>query len=638
MKRRDFVKTTGVALSGTALANVAGADRGPNVPQELPNILWITSEDNSAYFAGCYGNSFATTPNIDRLAGEGFLYTHAYGTNAVCSPSRNTIITGAYSTSNGNENMRSNYPKSDMVHTYPEYLRQAGYYCTNNVKTDYNTPSIDPAAIWDESSNTAHYENRPEGHPFFAVFNLTTSHESSIHRQIPTAELRHDPDRVTLPPYHPDTPEMRHDWAQYYDMVEDMDAQVGELLQELEESGLADSTIVFYYGDHGGVLARSKRFVYETGTQVPFVIRIPERYRYLYPARNPGDEVARLVNFVDLAPTLLSIARIPIPDYMQGHAFLGQQQTGDPEYTFMSRLRMDERYDMVRAARNQRFRYIRNYMPFRITMQHVDYLFNAPSAQSWEDAYKAGTTNEVQSRFFQPKPVEELYDTEDDYWEINNLANDPEYADVLERMRTALTDWQREIRDVGLIPETDYMDFGGDGSMYDYMRSPECPFDELLTAANLAVLGGPEALDTFIEYLKSDHSAMRYWGATGILILKDAARPAIPALKRAAGDRSGAVATLVAEALYGLGEKDAAVQAYVNLLQNTADYAMTDRNFALNSIDAIDDESPEIVSAVQQLYDEKSASVTGFARYSVYDFLMSEYLLKKWGRLAEGDQ
>jgi N-sulfoglucosamine sulfohydrolase len=638
MKRRDFVKTTGVALSGTALANVAGAACGPNVPQELPNILWITSEDNSAYFAGCYGNSFATTPNIDGLASEGFLYTHAYGTNAVCSPSRNTIITGAYSTSNGNENMRSNYPKSDMVHTYPEYLREAGYYCTNNVKTDYNTPSIDPAAIWDESSNTAHYKNRPEGQPFFAVFNLMTSHESSIHRQIPTEELRHDPNQVTLPPYHPDTPEMRHDWAQYYDMIEDMDGQVGELLQELEESGLADSTIVFYYGDHGGVLARSKRFVYETGTQVPFVIRIPERYRYLYPARNPGDQVVRLVNFVDLAPTLLSIARIPIPDYMQGHAFLGQQQTSDPEYTFMSRLRMDERYDMVRAARGQRFRYIRNYMPFRITMQHVDYLFNAPSAQSWEDAYKAGTTNEVQSRFFQPKPVEELYDTEDDYWEINNLADDPEYADVLERMRTALTDWQREIRDVGLIPETDYMDFAGDGSMYDYMRSPACPFDELLTAANLAVLGGPEALNTFIEYLKSDNSGLRYWGATGILILKDAARPAIPALKQAAGDRSGAVATLVAEALYGLGEREAAVQAYVNLLQNTADYAMTDRNFALNSIDAIDDESPQIVSAVQQLYDEKSESVTGFARYSVYDFLMSEYLLKKWGRLAEGDQ
>ena len=633
MKRRDFVKSTGLALSGTALTGLAGSSCGPRVPEELPNIIWITTEDNSAYFAGCYGNSFATTPNLDRLAGEGFLYTHAYCTNAVCSPSRNTIITGAYSTSNGNENMRSDYPKSDMVHTYAEYLRQAGYYCTNNVKTDYNTPSIDPAAIWDESSNTAHYRNRPEGRPFFAVFNLMTSHESSIHRQKPTDELRHDPRQVSLPPYHPDTPEMRHDWAQYYDVVEDMDAQVGALLQELEESGLADDTIVFYYGDNGGVLARSKRFMYETGTQIPLLIRIPEKYRYLYPARRPGASVDRLVNFVDLAPTLLSIARVPIPNYMQGHAFLGQQQTRDPEYTFMSRLRMDERYDLVRAVRDKRYRYIRNYMPFRITMQHVDYMFIAPSAQSWEDAFKAGTTNEVQSRFFQPKPVEELYDTQDDYWEVSNLADDPAYADVLERMRNALTEWQREIRDVGLIPETDYMDLAGDGSMYDYMRSPGCPFDELLSAANLAVLGGPEALDTFIDYLKSDHSGLRYWGATGILILKDAGRPAIPALKEAAGDQSGAVATLVAEALYGLGEREAAVQTYVNLLQNTTDYTMTDRNFALNSIDAIGDDSPKMVAAVQQLYDEKSPSVQGFARYSVYDVLMSEYLLKKWGEL-----
>ncbi len=633
MKRRDFVKSTGLAISGTALTGLAGSSCGPRIPEELPNILWITSEDNSAYFAGCYGNSFATTPNIDGLAREGFLYRHAYCTNAVCAPSRNTIITGAYSTSNGHENMRSNYAKSDMVRTYPEYLRQAGYYCTNNVKTDYNTPSIDPAEIWDESSNTAHYRNRPDGKPFFAVFNLITSHESSIHRQVPTEELRHDPDQITLPPYHPDTPEMRHDWAQYYDRIEDMDAEVGALLQELEDSGLADDTIVFYYADNGGVLARSKRFLYETGTQVPLVIRIPEKYKYLYPAGRPGDSVDRLVNFVDLAPTLLSIARVPIPDYMQGDAFLGQQRTREPRYTFMSRLQMDERYDLVRAVRDQRYRYIRNYMPFRIAMQHVDYLFNAPSAQSWEDAYKAGTTNEVQSRYFQPKPVEELYDTENDYWEVNNLAHDPEYADVLERMRNALTDWQREIRDVGLIPETDYMDFAGDGSMYDYMRSPECPFDELLHAANLAVLGGPAALDTFVEYLSHEHSAMRYWGATGLLILKDAARPAIPALKEAAGDQSGAVATLVAEALYGLGEKETAVQAYVDLLQNTADYDMTDRNFALNSIDAVDDQSPEIVSAVRQLYDERVEGVVGFARYDVYDFLMSEYLLRKWGEL-----
>jgi N-sulfoglucosamine sulfohydrolase len=600
------------------------------VPDEKPNILWIVSEDNSAYFTGCYGNSFATTPNIDKLAGEGFLYTHAYCTNAVSSPSRNTIITGAYASSNGNENMRSNYPKSDLVHTYPEYLRKAGYYCTNNSKTDYNTDSIDPNAIWDESSSKAHYKNRPKGKPFFAVFNSMISHESCIQQSIPTEKLRHDPAKVILPPYHPDTPEMRHDWAQYYDKIEDMDKWVGALLKELDDSGLADNTIVMYYGDNGGILARSKRFVYETGTQIPFIIRIPEKYKYLFPAAKPGDKVDRIINFVDLAPTLLSIAGIPIPDYMQGDAFLGSQKTKDPQYTYMSRQRMDERYDLVRAVRDREYRYIRNYMPFRITMQHVAYMFLAPSAQSWEDAFNAGKTNALQSRDFELKPVEELYDTEKDPWEVNNLAGDPKYKAVLERMRKAETDWMRKTKDAGLIPETEYSVFSGNKPMYDYMRSAACPFEELMKASDLATLGGPKDLGTFIDYLKSDNSAIRYWGATGLLILKDAAKPAIAALNKAAYDKSGSVATLSAEALYGMGEKEKARQAYVNLLKDTATYNMTSRNFTLNSIDAINDKDPVIITAVQKLIKDQGGPKQGFAKYNFYDMLMAEYLLKKW--------
>jgi arylsulfatase A-like enzyme len=597
-------------------------------PVAKPNILWIVSEDNSAYFTGCYGNSFATTPNIDKLASQGFLYTHAYCTNAVCAPSRNTIITGVYASSNGHENMRSTYPKSADVHTYPEYLRQAGYYCTNNAKTDYNTSGIIPSEIWDESSNKAHYRNRPKGEPFFAVFNIETSHESRIHKQTPTEKLRHDPIKVTLPPYHPDTPEMRHDWAQYYDKIEDMDGEVGALLKELDQSGEADNTIVMYYGDNGGVLARSKRFVYETGTKIPFIIRIPEKYKYLFPAKKPGQKVDRLINFVDFAPTLLSIAGVPIPDYMQGDAFLGKQKTKSPEYTFMSRQRMDERYDLVRAVRDKEYRYIRNYMPFRITMQHVNYLFKAPSAQSWEDAFKDGKTNALQSSYFHTKPVEELYDSENDPWEIKNLASDPAYAAVLERMRKAETGWMRKIRDVGLVPETEYKNFAGEKSMYDYMRSTVCPFDELMAAADLATLGGKSNLNTFVQYLKNNNSAIRYWGATGLLILKNDARPAISALKEASTDKSGAVATLVAEALYGLGEKELARGIYTRILEDAVTYDVNDRIFALNSIDAVNDNSPELISAVQQLFKEQDPSAKGLASYSV---LMTEWLLKKWG-------
>jgi N-sulfoglucosamine sulfohydrolase len=297
-----FVGIALVSLMGISSCN---REKTP----ELPNILWLVSEDNSP-FAGCYGDSLATTPNMDRLASQGFLYTHAYANAPVCAPARNTIITGIYACSGGNQHMRSQYRKSDTVRFFPKFLRDAGYYCTNNAKRDYNILDEQTKGIWDESSDTATYLHRKAGQPFFAVFNCGISHESSIHKSIPTDQLRHDPAKMKLPPYHPDTPEMRHDWAQYYDKIQDMDVWIGQKLKELEEAGLADNTIVFYYGDHGGVLGRSKRFVYESGTHVPFIVRIPEKFRHLFPAEKTGSKVDRLVSFVDLAPTLLSIAGV----------------------------------------------------------------------------------------------------------------------------------------------------------------------------------------------------------------------------------------------------------------------------------------------------------------------------------------
>ena len=221
---------------------------------------------------------------------------------------------------------------------------------------------------------------------------------------------------------------------------------------------------------------------------------------------------------------MLSILEEPIPAYIQGKAFLGKQATQAPEYTFLTRQRMDERFDLVRVVRDQQFRYIRNYMPFRITMQHVNFMFLALSAQSWEEAFRHGKTNTVQSRDFQPRPVEELYDTENDPWEINNLAADPTYKGVLERMRGALRAWMMEIKDVGLIPETEYASIAGDVPLYDYMRSPACPFDKLMEASEKAVMGGQEDINTYVAYLKDKNSVIRYWGATGLLILKDGAR------------------------------------------------------------------------------------------------------------------
>ncbi len=280
-------------------------------------------------------------------------------------------------------------------------------------------------------------EQNPGGLISYAENNDSNTHESSVHDSIPNELLRHNPEEVVLPPYHPATPAIKHDWAQYYDKVEDMDAWVGKKLQELEEAGLADNTIVFYYGDHGGVLARSKRYLYETGPRVPFIVRIPQKFKNLFPVSTPGAEVERIISFVDLAPTLLSIADVPIPEYMQGSAFMGDQKTKAPQYAYMFRGRMDERYDMCRAVRDHKYRYIRNYMPYRIYGQHLEYLWRAPSVRSWEQAYLNGDCNKIQSVFWQTKPVEELYDTENDPWEVNNLVRDPAFKEVLVRMRAA---------------------------------------------------------------------------------------------------------------------------------------------------------------------------------------------------------
>lgn len=618
IKNLSFFLLTGILLISLF---IGGCKK--EISQEFPNILWLTSEDNSP-FLGCYGDDFATTPNLDRLASQGFLYTHAYANAPVCAPARNTIITGVYASSNGNQHMRSFYKKGNEVRFSPQFLREIGYYCTNNAKEDYNIDKSQTQDIWDESSKNAHYKNRKPGQPFFAVFNTSISHESRIHRSIPTEELRHNPKDVKLPPYHPDTPEMRHDWAQYYDKVEDMDTWVGKKLQELEDAGLAKNTIVFYYSDHGGVLGRSKRFVYESGTWVPFIVRIPKKYKHLFPAKETGSKVDRLISFVDLAPTLLSIAGITIPDYMQGNAFLGKQKTEDQEYEYMFRGRMDERYDMSRAVRDKKFRYIRNYMPHRIYGLHHNYLWRAPSMRSWEQAYLNGECNEIQSIFWHTKPPEELYDTESAPWEVNNLAGNPEYEGVLKKMRKANKEWVTRIYDTGFIPEADLERRAGEIPYYDYMRSGEVPVEEIVEAADIATLCGEENLEKCIAYLKNEDSAIRYWGATGLLIIGERASGAVQQLEEALNDESPNVVVVAAEALYKLGKKREGEDA----LLKTLDYPLEKaRCFALNAVDCASIYNKEIQKKLTQMVSDVDPKDR-----SKYDIRIARWLLDKWSK------
>src|SRR5687767_8643410 len=380
--------------------------RASVLASQLPNILWITSEDNGPHL-GCYGDSFAQTPKLDRLAAKGMIYLNVWSVAPVCAPARTALISGLYPSSTGSEHMRSMVKLPAHMKMFPQYLGEAGYYCSNNSKEDYNLEK--PGRVWDESSNKAHWRNRKPGQPFFAVFNHTVTHESQIRKR--PHQLKHDPAKVRVPRFHPEAPEVRQDWAQYYDKMTEMDALAGANLRELEDAGLSEDTIVFYFGDHGPGLPRCKRSPYNSGLGVPLIIYFPKKFRHLAPrGYSAGGESDRLVSFVDFAPTVLSLARIPTPRWMQGVPL----SAPEPKYLHGLRGRMDERYDLVRSVRDKQYVYIRNYMPHKIYGQHVSYMFETPTTQAWKRLFDQGKLKPPQTYFWEKKPAEELYDLERD--------------------------------------------------------------------------------------------------------------------------------------------------------------------------------------------------------------------------------
>lgn len=592
-----FVKGSSLIYCLAALLYLVSGAVSACSEEEKPNILWIVSEDNSPLI-GAYGDSFATTPNIDAFAKAGVRYTHAFATAPVCAPSRSTLITGMYPSSMGTEHMRSAYPVPSFVKFFPRYLRDAGYYTSNNAKKDYNT--IDQPEAWDESSVKATYQNRKPGQPFFAVFNIGISHESQLHTKIPPAELKHDPEKVPIPPYHPRTEEMKHDWAQYYDRLQAMDEQVGKILKGLDEAGLSESTIVFYYSDHGGVLGRSKRFMFESGLHIPLIIRVPEKYKHLAPGK-PGTTNDRIVTFVDFAPTMLSLAGIGVPEHMQGRAFLGKSQGKPQQYGYAFRGRMDERFDMVRSVRDKRYRYVRNYMPHKIYGQYLSYLWKAPSMESWEKAWKNGELNEVQSAFWKPKPAEELYDVERDPHNIHNLAGQEQYNGVLLRMRRANREWILGQKDVGFIPEAMMQEIVKRQPLYDYARSGQYPLAQIMQTAELASSGDPKVLAELTKRLSDEHPVIRYWAALGCAILAEDASAAKNELTALTQDPEVSVRLAAAEALYSIGQSSLAIPVLEYGLKS--DNVMA-RVHALNILENFGEDARPLLDDIRELLRE----------------------------------
>ena len=590
---------TFLALNLTlALAAAASAADPPR-----PNILWLSSEDHGPEM-GCYGDSYATTPNIDALAAKGMLYLHCWSNAPVCAPARTTIISGLYPTSTGAEDMRSMVPYPEGLRMFPHYLRQAGYYCTNNSKEDYNLPK--QGQVWDESSGRAHYKNREEGQPFFAVFNSTVSHESQVRKRPHT--LQHDPAEAPIPAYHPDTPEVRRDWAQYYDKVTAADAEAGEHLRELEQSGLAEDTIVFYWGDHGSGMPRSKRWPSNSGLHVPLVVFIPEKFKALRPPEyEAGGKSERLVGFIDFAPTMLSLVGVQPPEKMQGHAFLGVHTAQQQPFLYGFRGRMDERRDLVRSVTDGRYVYLRNYMPHFSQAQHVSYQFETPTTAVWRTLYDKGQLNEAQSIFWEtPKSPEELYDLHRDPDEVNNLADSPEHQSILKEFRRAHREHVFQIRDIGFMPEGERLQRADGDSLYALGHDPQrYPLERVFAAADLASSLNMEATDQLIELLGDEHSTVRYWGAMGLLMrgTRAVVQASAPLQRAMADDASPYVRIAAAHALAQYG-RVSDVQPALEILVGLADWNEHDVftvMAALTALDALDAKAAPVADRIGAL-------------------------------------
>ena len=594
-----------------------------------PNILWLVAEDANVKWFGCYGSTQATTPNIDKLASEGFRYAYAFATAPVCAASRSSWITGVYSLSTGTDPMRSRYDiPHDLIHYYPDELRKAGYFCSNHTKTDYNIGGRPDMECWN-SDEIYGWKLRQPGQPFFCVINFMQSHESRAFGSV--ENTRHDPAQVVLEKYHPDLPTIRKNYALYEDAVENMDKVFGLALSALKKAGLESNTIVIFNTDHGGVMPRSKHYTYDSGLHSPLIIRIPEKYKNLWPAEKPGTVVDRLVSFIDMPKTWLSLAQAPIPTVMQGKVFLGPQAEPEPEYSFSYRGRMDERFDETRVVRDKRFIYIKNYMPYVKWGQHHDYLWHMAAMQAWEDYFKAGKTDDITGLFFKTKPwVEELYDCQTDSDCVTNLATRLEYQPVVARMRQALKDWQLKIYDPGLLPENEMTRRADENwtTIYQMVRDPKLyNLPAYLAASDVALAKNNSNLKTLTGYLADADSGIRYWGACGLVMLDKLDTAAVIALKGCLKDESLDVQAMAAWALIKAGDKKDGQECLIRLLNQESYVTLK----VMNIIDWMGVDTTPYLPAIKALKTGKADSLvknnsklnpTGDAFARMQDFLL----------------
>ncbi|MDA8972754.1 sulfatase-like hydrolase/transferase [bacterium] len=609
-----------LALTGFTTSSILANDR--------PNILWLSAEDINDHF-GCYGDPHAVTPNLDQLATEGVRYTNAYTAAGVCAPCRSTIITGMYQTTIGTMHMRSSATMPESIKAFPNYLREAGYYCTNNSKKDYQFK--ESKDTWDTSSSKAHWSKRNESsQPFFAVFNFTGCHESGIENtskyQTVTKKLspseRQNPEKFTnLPPYYPDTPIVREDWKRNYELITAMDSWVGDHIQRLKDDDLYEDTIIIYWSDHGVGLPRAKRWLYDSGTRVPLIIRIPKKWRIKNQGQ-PGTVDNQLISSLDFGITTLNLAGLPAPAITQGRAFLGKDLSPPRDYIYGARDRMDERYDIIRSVRDKRYRYIRNYEPLKPYFQYMNTPEKGATMKELRRVASEGSMPPAMKIFMADrKPTEEFYDIKNDSHEINNLIDDPSQEENLTRFRKAHTQWIRDTRDLGLIPEPEMeLREKQAGSRYAILaNTSDKTLPERLGRMALLASEGPDALSALLAGLKDKDSAVRYWAATGIgnigIEADEAVGSCINLLKT---EPSTVVRIATARALLRMkARENIALKELSNALESAEEWSRLHAAIALDEADK--QARPALVSLKKALTNQPNKYIVRVANKAVND-------------------
>jgi uncharacterized sulfatase len=555
------------------------------IAADRPNILWLTCEDMSPDL-GCYGDTYANTPHIDQFASRSIRYTRAFAEAPMCAPSRSALITGMHTGPLGTSQMRSEHPIPTAYRGFPAWLRDAGYYTSNNVKTDYNlfAPGFVQTA-WDESSKTAHWRNRPGDKPFFSVFNYTDTHQSMTSRDhyadfVKRVQSRlspgdiSDPAKAPLPPYYPDTPTARRTVARYYDCIRTLDVWVKEMLAELEADGLAQDTIVFFYSDHGAGMPGGKAAAFLRGLHVPLLVHFPEKFRHLAPAAN-GTVCDRLVSFVDFGPTVLHLAGVKVPAHMHGRPFLAQDTPEPNRFVHGTRDRMDETLETTRWISDGRFHLVRSFDPRPPADQQTllsCYNSNGELCREIRALKAAGSLNSVQKHLWgDSRPPVMLFDTQNDPWCLRDLSADTGHSERLTQMLAELDAIMLRDLDLGLWPEPERVAAGnGQSAHLRAHRDKLYPLDRILPIAKL-VGHGPQHRNTFLTALTDTDASVRYWATVGLAALGDDLKPLRPLLK----DSAASVRIVAAETLVRFESDPAALDRLAAELDSRNEFAAT---------------------------------------------------------------